>query len=100
MVVEERRLELRRMIKETWYQIYLVDRSLETVASTIKLLDDLVRQAESMYSVGKAGQQEVFQAQLERSKMEEMRIGLEQNVNPWPPPSTPWPTVLRKRPFH
>jgi len=77
-VVEERRLELRRMIKETWYQIYLVDRSLETVVSTIKLLDDLVRQAESMYSVGKAGQQEVFQAQLERSKMEEMRIGLEQ----------------------
>lgn len=77
-VVEERRLELRRMVKETWYQIYLVDRSLETVVGTIKVLDDMIRLAESMYGVGKASQQEVFQAQLERSKMEEMRIGLEQ----------------------
>jgi len=77
-VVEERRIELRRMVKETWYQISLIDRSLETVAATVNLLDDLIRLAESMYGVGKAGQQEVFQAQLERSKMEEMRIGLEQ----------------------
>lgn len=77
-VVEERRIELRRMVKETWYRISLVDRSLETVAATVSLLDDLIRLAESMYGVGKAGQQEVFQAQLERSKMEEMRIGLEQ----------------------
>jgi len=101
-VVEERRLELRRMIKETWYQIYLVDRSLETVVSTIKLLDDLVRQAESMYSVGKAGQPEVFQAQLERSKMEEMRIGLEQkrkslaatlNTLAYRPPETAIPLI-------
>lgn len=77
-VVAERRIELRRMVKEAWYQIYLMDRSLETVAGNITLLDDLIRLAESMYSVGKAGQQEVFQAQLERSKMEALRIGLEQ----------------------
>ncbi|KAF0188674.1 MAG: outer membrane efflux [Desulfobulbaceae bacterium] len=77
-VVEERRIELRRMVKEAWYQIYLIDRSLETVAGTVLLLDDLTRLAESMYGAGKTGQQEIFQAQLERSKMEEMRIGLEQ----------------------
>ncbi|MBV5317878.1 MAG: TolC family protein [Desulfobulbaceae bacterium] len=77
-VVEERRIELRRMVKEAWYQIYLIDRSLETVAGNSRLLDDLIRLAESMYGVGKTGQQEIFQAQLERSKMEEMRIGLEQ----------------------
>jgi outer membrane protein, heavy metal efflux system len=77
-VVEERRIELRRMVKEVWFQIYLIDRSLETVAGTILLLDDLTRLAESMYGAGKTGQQEIFQAQLERSKMEEMRINLEQ----------------------
>lgn len=77
-VVEERRLELRRMVGETWAQLYVVDRSLETVDASIGLLDDLVRLAESMYSVGQAGQQEIFQAQLERSRMEEMRIGLQQ----------------------
>jgi outer membrane protein TolC len=77
-VVEERRIELRRMVKETWYQMYLTDRSMETVTGTASLLDDLIRLAESMYGVGKTGQQEIFMAQLERSKMEEMRIGLEQ----------------------
>lgn len=77
-VVEERRLELRRMVKEAWAQLFVVDRSLETVTASIGLLDDLVRLAESMYSVGQAGQQEIFQAQLERTKMEEMRIGLQQ----------------------
>jgi outer membrane protein TolC len=78
-VVAERRIELRRMVKETWYRIYFIDRSLETVADTIRLLDTLTRLAESMYGVGKAEQQEVFQAQLERSKMEKMRIDLQQN---------------------
>jgi len=77
-VVEERRIELRRMVKETWYQIYLIDRSHETTSGNIGLLDAMIRLAESMYGVGKTSQQEIFQAQLERSKMEEMRIGLEQ----------------------
>ena len=76
--VEERRIELRRMVKETWYQLSFIDRSKETVEANIALLDDLNRLAESMYGVGKAGQQDVFRAQLERSKMEEMRISLEQ----------------------
>ena len=101
-VVEERRLELRRMVKETWYQIYLVDRSLETVVGTIRVLDDMIRLAEAMYGVGKASQQEVFQVQLERSKMEEMRIGLEQkrksltatlNALAYRPPETVLPPI-------
>ncbi len=101
-VVDERRIELRRMVKEAWYQIYLVDRSLETVAGTARLLDDLIRLAESMYGVGKAGQQEIFQAQVERSKMEEMRIGLEQkrrtlvatlNTLAYRPPETAIPQI-------
>ncbi|MDD2464306.1 MAG: TolC family protein [Desulfobulbus sp.] len=103
-VVDERRIELRRMVKETWYQIYLVDRSLETVAGTARLLDDLIRLAESMYGVGKAGQQEIFQAQVERSKMEEMRIGLEQkrrtlvatlNTLAYRPPETAIPQIAK-----
>jgi outer membrane protein TolC len=77
-VVEERRLTLQRMIKENWSRLYLVDRSLETVQGTIGLVDDLMRLAESMYGVGATSQQEVFQAQLQRSKMEEMRILLQE----------------------
>lgn len=77
-VVEERRLALQRMVKENWARLYGVDRSLETVDATIALLDDLIRLAEAMYAVGKSSQPEVFQAQLERSKMMEMRIVLAQ----------------------
>ncbi len=75
-VVAERRLTLQRMIKENWSRLYQLDRSLETVKATITLLDDLIRLAESMYGVGTTSQQEVFQAQLQRSKLEEMRIVL------------------------
>jgi len=103
-VVAERRIELKRMVKEAWFQIYLIDRSLETVASTVTLLDDLTRLAESMYGVGKTGQQEIFQAQLERSKMEEMRIGLAQkrrslaatlNSLAYRPAETPVPVIAK-----
>lgn len=75
---EERKVELRRMIKETWYKLYFVDRSLEVVEKNIATLDDLTRFAETLYGVGQGLQQDVLKAQVERSKMEEMRISLKQ----------------------
>ncbi|MBB5347418.1 TolC family protein [Desulfoprunum benzoelyticum] len=76
--VEERRIALRRMVKETWYRIYAVDRGLDVVVKNIAALDDLVRFSETMYGVGQGLQQDVLKAQLQRSKMEEMRIDLQQ----------------------
>jgi outer membrane protein TolC len=75
---EERRLELARMVKETWFQLYAVDRALRTVEKNILNLDQLIAFTETMYGVGKAPQQDVFKAQVERSKMEDMRISLRQ----------------------
>lgn len=75
---EERKVELRRMVKETWYQLYFVDRSLGIVEKNIGILDDLTRFTETMYGVGQGLQQDVLKAQVERSKMEEMRISLRQ----------------------
>ena len=76
--VEERRLELRRMVSETYYQIYFADRSLAVVNKNVKILDDFVTLAETKYSVGQGAQQDVFKAQVERSKLLDMRISLEQ----------------------
>lgn len=76
--IEERRIELRRMVKETWYRISAIDRSLEILEKNIIVLDDLLRFSETMYGVGQGLQQDVLKAQLERSKMEEMRINLQQ----------------------
>lgn len=76
--VEERKLELARMVKETYYQIYFTDRSLEIVDKNIRILDDFITLAETKYSVGQGAQQDVFKSQVERSKMLDMKISLEQ----------------------
>ena len=76
--VEERRLELTRMVKETWYQIYGVDKSLEILEKNIRIIADFVTIAESRYSVGQGVQQDIFKAGLEKSKMLDMQIALQQ----------------------
>lgn len=100
--VEERKLELAAMVKETWYQLYLVDRSLAILDRSIASLDDLARFTEAMYSVGQIRQADVLRTQVERSKMEEMRLvlrqqrrSLESGINTllYRPTGTPVPPV-------
>ena len=76
--IEERKLELARMVKETYYQLYAVDKSLEIVDKNLKLLSDFVTIAESRYSVGQGVQQDIYKAGLEKSKMLDMQITLQQ----------------------
>jgi outer membrane protein TolC len=76
--IEERKLELARMVKETYYQLWAVDKSLEIVAKNLQLLGDFVTIAESKYSVGQGVQQDIYKAGLEKSKMLDMQITLKQ----------------------
>lgn len=76
--IEERKLELKRMVTETYYQIYAVDRGLEIVEKNLKILADFTTIAESKYSVGQGAQQDIFKAGLERSKLLDMQITLQQ----------------------
>jgi outer membrane protein TolC len=76
--LEERKLELTKMVKETYYQLYLADRELEIVEGNIRGLDDFVALAETKYSIGQGAQQDIFKAQVERSKMLDMNISLQQ----------------------
>jgi outer membrane protein, heavy metal efflux system len=75
--LEERKLELKRMVADVYYQIYFIDKSLEIVDRNIGILDDFVTLAETKYSVGQGAQHDVLKAQVERSKMLDMRISLE-----------------------
>ncbi len=77
-LLAERKLELARMVKETYYQLYYIDRSLAIVDRNIRILDDFITLAETKYSVGQGLQQDVFKAQVERSKLLDVRISLEQ----------------------
>ena len=76
--VEERKLELAAMVKESWYQLYFIDQSLVALERSITNLDNLIRFVETMYGVGQARQADVLRVQVERSKMEEMRLSLRQ----------------------
>ncbi|HIJ96437.1 MAG TPA: TolC family protein [Desulfuromonadales bacterium] len=100
--IAERKLELARMVKETYYQIWAVDKGLEIVEKNLGILSDFVTIAESKYSVGQGVQQDLFKAGLEKSKMLEMQITLKQqrksleaNINflLFRPAATPFGTV-------
>lgn len=76
--VEERKLELTRMVKETYYQIWALDKSLGIIDKNLQILSDFVTIAESKYSVGQGAQQDIFKAALEKSKLLDMQITLRQ----------------------
>jgi len=75
---KEARIGLARQVKESWYSLFFLDRSLEQVEASLKLLDDLVKLTEDRYATGKGIQQDVLKAQVERSIMEERRMTLVQ----------------------
>jgi outer membrane protein, heavy metal efflux system len=76
--LEERKLELMRMVKETYYQIFVIDRSLAIVDRNIRIFDDFIILAQTKYSVGQGVQQDIFKAQVERSKMLDLGFSLQQ----------------------
>jgi outer membrane protein TolC len=62
--VEEMRLKLDMNVSVTWWELYFLDRSQETVQRNQSLLRQFVKVAETKYEVGKGLQQDVLLAQL------------------------------------
>ncbi len=76
------------MVKETFYQLWAIDKFSEIVEKNLLILADFVTIAESKYSVGQGVQQDIYKADLEHSKMLDLQItlkqqrkGLEANLN-------------------
>ncbi len=76
--IEERKLELSRMVKEVYYQLWAVDKNIGVTEKNIRILGDFVAIAESKYAVGQGVQQDIFKAGLEKSKLFDMQISLKQ----------------------
>ena len=74
--VEDVRLRLIADLKMAYVEYVLVDRSLAIVERSRTTLDQFRQIAEARYSVGKATQQDVFNAQLQQSILIERRAGL------------------------
>jgi outer membrane protein TolC len=75
--VEEMRLGLAKNVAITWWELYYLDRSLETVERNQVLLRQFVDVARTKYEVGNGLQQDVLLAQLELSKLLDQAIRVE-----------------------
>ena len=74
--VEEARLQLTRKVKNRWWQLYYIDRAMETVDRNQALLGQFIEVARTKYETGEGLQQDVLLAQLELSKLIDQKIQL------------------------
>lgn len=79
LAYRDKRNEIVRRVKEVFYELYVIERSLEIVEKNRELLGEFVKIAETKYSVGKGIQQDVLKAQVELSKLLDEQIRLEQS---------------------
>ncbi len=75
---DDQKLQLAQSVKDVFYRIYYLDRALGILQKNVALLDDFTRLAETRYEVGQGLQQDVLKAQVERSRLMDRRIGLQQ----------------------
>jgi cobalt-zinc-cadmium efflux system outer membrane protein len=75
---QELQNQLKKNVALTYYNIFLIDKSLQTTRKNQELVRQFTRIAESRYTVGKGLQQDVLKAQVELSKMEDKLITLQQ----------------------
>lgn len=79
---QEMRNQIVLMVKRTYYELYAVDRALETVQKNKDLFGQLVQVAEIKYATGSGLQQDVLRAQVEFSKLEDDLIMWQQKRIP------------------
>ena len=75
--VDESRLRLVHNVKQTWWQIFYLDRALDIVSRSQDLLRQFVQIAQIKYKVGEGLQQDVLLAQVELSKLLDRQIELQ-----------------------
>lgn len=74
----ETRIQLIHQVKNAYYDLYLVDKTIATVKKNISAFQQFVKIAETKYSVGKGLQQDVLRSQVELSKMMDRLIRAQQ----------------------
>jgi cobalt-zinc-cadmium efflux system outer membrane protein len=75
----EKRNEVVRRVKELFYELYAIDRSLEVVEKNRDLFRQFIKIAETRYSVGQGIHHDVIKGQVELSKLLGEQIRLEQS---------------------
>jgi outer membrane protein TolC len=65
-------------VADIYYDLYIVHAALDVVGESTQLLEQLVKAAHARLSVGQTSQQDVLEAEVERSRLEERRTSLVQ----------------------
>lgn len=74
--VDEMRVQLAKSVKTIWWQIYYLDRAMDTLEKNKNLLRQFISVARTKYETGKGLQQDILLAQLELSKFMDQGIQL------------------------
>lgn len=72
--VTEMRLLLTKSVSNKWWQLFYLDRAIETVDKNQALLKQFIEVAKTKYTTGKGLQQDVLLSQLELSKLINQKI--------------------------
>jgi len=72
--VAEMRLLLTRNVSNKWWQLFYLDRAIETIDKNQALLKQFIEVAKTKYTTGKGLQQDVLLSQLELSKLINQKI--------------------------
>lgn len=75
---EQVRLNIVAEVKDAYYDLYYIQKAIETISRNQELLEKFAKIAEASYSVGKGIQQDVLKAQVEVSKLVDQLTVLEQ----------------------
>lgn len=70
--------EVYRDVRARYYQLYLTDRSIELARQSVELMNNILRTAQARLSSGQSSSADVFMAQTELRKMENMLFEQEQ----------------------
>ena len=70
------RLEVEARVRQAYYQLAFLDRSLEVLEQNQELRVDFIAVAESRYAVGTGGQQDILKAQVEAARLAEEAVSL------------------------
>ncbi len=80
-VYQDRHYQVARKVKDAWYRLYFKKKAISVVERNLALLDDVIRLTEVRYETGTGLQQDVLKAQVQRSRMMEQLLSLEQQVS-------------------
>jgi outer membrane protein, heavy metal efflux system len=75
---EQTRLNVVAEVKDAYYELFFINKAIETITKNRKLLEQFAKIAEARYAVGRGIQQDVLKAQVEISKLVDQTTVLEQ----------------------